>query len=180
MCFFHHSKEMWSWTLAERPVASNAAVALLYQDAMPSWMTAEDLISAGYNIEENYKPYISSEELQDTHETCQQFFIRNFFITQCALQATEEAGGNVLLIGHAATLDTCSRQLVGKEPRPVNELMAIVRKVGGDPHFKDRGLSPACLVRMNALKAAKCKMKKAIVLKYMAMGWTICLRSNKY
>jgi len=100
-----------------------------YQDEMPSWMSAEELISAGYNIEPSYKPYISSEELQDTQETCQQFFIRNFFITQCALQATEEAGGNVLLIGHAATLDTCSRQLVGKEPRPVNELMAIVRKV---------------------------------------------------
>ena len=47
------------------------------------------------------------------------------------MKATEEAGGNLLLIGHAATLDTCSRQLVGKEPRPVNELMSIVRKVGG-------------------------------------------------
>merc|ERR1711872_234328 len=92
-------------------------------------MSAEELIAAGYNVEPNYKPYISSEELQDTQETCQQFFIRNFFITQCALQATEEAGGNVLLVGHAATLDTCSRQLVGKEPRQVNELMSIVRKV---------------------------------------------------
>lgn len=57
-------------------------------------MSAEELMSAGYNIEPSYKPYISSEEL----------------------------------------LDTCSRQLVGKEPRPVNELMAIVRKVGGDLH----------------------------------------------
>ena len=34
-------------------------------------------------------------------------------ITNIILQATEEAGGNVLLLGHAATLDTCSRQLVG-------------------------------------------------------------------
>jgi len=101
-----------------------------YQDEMPSWMTAQELISAGYNVEPSYKPYISSEELHDTvQETCGQFFIRNFFITQCALQATEEAGGNVLLIGHAATLDTCSRQLVGGEPRQVNELMSIVRKV---------------------------------------------------
>jgi len=100
-----------------------------YQDEMPSWMSSEELIAAGYNIEPSYKPYISSEELQDSQESCQQFFIRNFFITQCALQATEEAGGNVLLVGHAATLDTCSRQLVGKEPRQVTDLMAIVRKV---------------------------------------------------
>lgn len=100
-----------------------------YQDGMPSWMTASELICAGYNVDPTYKPYISSEELQDTQESCPQFFIRNFFVTQCALQATEEAGGNVLLVGHAATLDTCSRQLVGKEPRPVQELMTIVRKV---------------------------------------------------
>ena len=91
-----------------------------YQDEMPRWMTAEELLAAGYNVEPTYKPYISSEELHDTQESCQQFFIRNFFITQCALQATEEAGGNVLLVGHAATLDTCSRQLVGREPRTVN------------------------------------------------------------
>ena len=37
-----------------------------YQDEMPSWMTAEELIAAGYNVEPSYKPYISSEELQDT------------------------------------------------------------------------------------------------------------------
>lgn len=93
----------------------------------------QELITSGYNVEPGYKPYISSEELHDTvQETCGQFFIRNFFITQCALQATEEAGGNVLLVGHAATLDTCSRQLVGGEPRQVNELMSIVRKVSGD------------------------------------------------
>ena len=96
----------------------------------------QELIAAGYNVEPGYKPYISSEELHDTvQETCGQFFIRNFFITQCALQATEEAGGNVLLIGHAATLDTCSRQLVGGEPRQVNELMSIVRKVSDHKMF---------------------------------------------
>ena len=53
----------------------------------------------------------------------------SIFITYNLVQATEEAGGNVLLVGHAATLDTCSRQLVGREPRQVNELMSIVRKV---------------------------------------------------
>ena len=37
-----------------------------YQDEMPSWMSASELIAAGYNIEPGYKPYISSEELHDT------------------------------------------------------------------------------------------------------------------
>ena len=34
-----------------------------------------------------------------------------------------------MIVGHAASLDACSRQLVGGEPRPVNQLMNIVRKV---------------------------------------------------
>eukprot|EP00088_Acartia_fossae_P057739 TRINITY_DN6738_c0_g1_i1.p1 TRINITY_DN6738_c0_g1~~TRINITY_DN6738_c0_g1_i1.p1 ORF type:complete len:713 (-),score=118.88 TRINITY_DN6738_c0_g1_i1:256-2394(-) len=100
-----------------------------YQDSMPDWMDAEELISAGYNIDATYKPYISADELQDCQESCQQFYIRNFFVTQCALQATEEVGGNVLLVAHAGSLDTCTRQLIGKDPRPVNSLMSIVRKV---------------------------------------------------
>lgn len=100
-----------------------------YQDGMPDWMSEEELARAGYNIQLAYKPYISAEELQEATESCQQFYIRNFFVTQCALQATEEMGGNVLVVGHSASLDTCTRQLVGRDPRPVSELMAIVRKV---------------------------------------------------
>ena len=57
-----------------------------YQDSMPDWMDEDELEEAGYNIDKNYKPYISAEELQDTQESCQQFYIRNFFVTQCALQ----------------------------------------------------------------------------------------------
>ena len=38
-----------------------------------------------------YKPYISAEELQDCQENCQQFYIRNFFVTQCALQVCKNS-----------------------------------------------------------------------------------------
>ena len=62
----------------------------------------------------------------------------SIFNTYNLVQATEEAGGNVLLVGHAATLDTCSRQLVGREPRQVNELMSIVRKVRPGCREKER------------------------------------------
>ena len=100
-----------------------------YQNAMPDWMTTEELIQAGYNIETKYKPYISAEELQDTQESTDQYYTRNFFVTQCILQATEEHGGNILLCGHAATLDVCTRQITGGSPRKMSDMMSIVRKI---------------------------------------------------
>jgi len=107
-----------------------------YQDAMPEWMSAKDLVANGYEVDTGYEPYISKDELRDTQaqfqqpESVEQFYTRNFFVTRCILQATEEAGGNLLLVAHAATLDTCSRQVTGHEPRTVQQMLHIVRKVG--------------------------------------------------
>jgi ubiquitin-associated SH3 domain-containing protein len=83
-------------------------------------MSPQELVAAGYNVELGYKPYIPAEELQDLQEQMppesnEAYYTRNFFVTQCVLQKTEEIGGNLLFVGHAATLDACSRQLVGKE-----------------------------------------------------------------
>lgn len=100
-----------------------------YQNTMPDFMTPDEMSKAGYNIEVSYKPYISAEELQDTQESCEQYYTRNFFVTQCILQATEEYGGDVLLVAHAATLDTCTRQITGESSRPLAEMMNIVRKI---------------------------------------------------
>ena len=57
-----------------------------YHNSMPDWMTPEELVEAGYNIEVKYKPYISADELQDTNESVEQFYTRNVFVTQCVLQ----------------------------------------------------------------------------------------------
>ncbi len=53
--------------------------------------------------------------LQVPPESLESYYTRNFFVTQCVLQKTEEIGGNLLFVGHAATLDACSRQLLDKE-----------------------------------------------------------------
>jgi len=108
-----------------------------YMNGVPDWMRPEELLAAGHNVQLNYKPYISAEELQNTlRETPEDYYTRNFFVTQCILQATEDksigggSGGNVLLVGHAATLDACTRQLTGRPP-PLSsqEMMTVVRKV---------------------------------------------------
>ena len=90
-----------------------------YQDAMPDFMTDSELAAAGYNIQLSYKPYISAEELRDSQlngcvESCEAYYTRSFFVTQCVLASTEDAGGDVLFIGHASTLDACAQQLIGK------------------------------------------------------------------
>ena len=101
-----------------------------YHNSMPDWMTPAELQAAGFNVDCRYKPYISADELQDTtEESCEEYYTRNFFVTQCILQATEAAGGNLLLVGHAATLDACTRQVCGQSPRTAQEMMAVIRKV---------------------------------------------------
>ena len=98
-------------------------------------------VAAGYNVDETYEPYISADELQDAQaqlqqpESVEQYYTRNFFVTRCILQATEASkkvigGGNLLFVAHAASLDACSRQVTGKDPRSLSQMMAIVREVG--------------------------------------------------
>lgn len=98
-----------------------------YPDGLPDWMTPKELTSAGYNIDLDYQPFVTEAEMRDSRETCEQFYLRNTFVTRGALNANPI--GNVLLVGHAATLEVCSRELIGKKPRSVNEMTKIIQKV---------------------------------------------------
>ncbi|XP_047498667.1 protein UBASH3A homolog isoform X3 [Penaeus chinensis] len=100
-----------------------------YQDGLPVWMTLDELIEAGFNINRNYDPLIRKEEVKDTHESCEQYYGRNAYVTQSIINTTQAQGGTILLVGHAATLDTCTRQLVGGAPRSAHEMTSIIKKV---------------------------------------------------
>lgn len=38
-------------------------------------------------------------------------------------------GGNILIVGHATTLDTCTRHIVGEKLRSTNDMSRIMQKV---------------------------------------------------
>lgn len=100
-----------------------------YPDSLPDWMTVEELIQAGYNIKQDYTPVVAVSELEDARENCEQFYLRSSLVVQNVLGNTAETGGNILLVGHAASLDVCSRELVGEKPRTPQELARLIQKV---------------------------------------------------
>ncbi|XP_044727995.1 protein UBASH3A homolog isoform X2 [Chrysoperla carnea] len=100
-----------------------------YSDMLPDWMTIDELNAAGYNIRDDYVPFITNEELIDSRESCEQFYFRSSFVTQKAIDTTAHLGGNILIVGHASTLDVCSRQLLGHAPRTSQEMTRFIQKI---------------------------------------------------
>ncbi|XP_069689043.1 ecdysteroid-phosphate phosphatase isoform X2 [Periplaneta americana] len=100
-----------------------------YPDSLPDWMSVEELQAAGFNIRQNYKPFVRAEELHDRRESTEQFYMRSFYLAQSVIKSTAERGGNILLVGHAATLDVCSRQLCGGAPRTSQEMTRLIQKI---------------------------------------------------
>ena len=96
-------------------------------------MTGPELLKAGFNVNLFYKPYINQHELWNTHaqglekDKFEPFYNRSFSTTQHILTSTEAIGGNVLFVGHAATLDTCVQQLIGNKARSQDEFKKLRR-----------------------------------------------------
>lgn len=98
-----------------------------YPEALPNWLTREELVAAGYNIDLEYEPFVSQNDLSEAQETCEEFYLRSGFVTQSALSANTT--GNILFVAHAATLDVCSRELIGNTPRSSSEMGKLLQKV---------------------------------------------------
>uniref|UniRef100_A0A8C4Q8G8 Ubiquitin associated and SH3 domain containing B n=1 Tax=Eptatretus burgeri TaxID=7764 RepID=A0A8C4Q8G8_EPTBU len=93
------------------------------------WMGAADLAAAGLPVDESYRPLISPPSLSP----CESYedFIKRIDCTARELMALCRAQGfhSVLFIGHAASLEACTRPLRRLPPRPQREFVINVRKV---------------------------------------------------
>lgn len=98
-----------------------------YPESIPDWMTSEELIKAGFNICRDYKPFVNVSELTDCRESCEEFYNRSTLVTRGALK--QSTSGNIFLVGHAATLEVCTRDILGEKPRPPQELTKLIQKV---------------------------------------------------
>ncbi|XP_053696188.1 protein UBASH3A homolog [Sabethes cyaneus] len=98
-----------------------------YPNGLPNWISSDELKAAGHNIASNYTPITSKEDLiQHQNEDLEGYYRRNAVLAKKIVENNE---GNLLLVGHAATLDTCTRPLVSSEKAPIGQLIPKLLKI---------------------------------------------------
>ena len=94
----------------------------------PTFMTPSELAKYGLEVDPSYASQVALMDLKP-NETHLEFYKRMYNITRLILKTIGPNCGNVMFVGHAATLEACTRQLVGAQPRNAQELTKIVQKV---------------------------------------------------
>ncbi|CAL7940728.1 unnamed protein product [Xylocopa violacea] len=96
-----------------------------YPNGVPVWMTSEELIKAGFNIDKNYDPVIKAKELP-LKENAAQYYERSYELIKRIIENTV---GNILIVAHAASLAACTRQLTGGRIPPASEVTRLAQRV---------------------------------------------------
>ncbi|CAK9828219.1 Ubiquitin-associated and SH3 domain-containing protein B [Anthophora retusa] len=96
-----------------------------YPNGVPVWMTSDELIKAGFNIDKSYDPVIKAKELP-LKENAAQYYERSYELIKRIIESTV---GNILIVAHAASLAACTRQLTGGRVPPASEVTSLAQKV---------------------------------------------------
>ena len=79
-------------------------------------------------IDVNYRPLLPLERLQPD-ESYTDYYQRSFNVAKYFTNIHQNEGANILVVGHAGTLEVCTRQISGYPVRPYIEFNATIRKV---------------------------------------------------
>lgn len=96
-----------------------------YPNGIPVWMTSEELIKAGFNVDANYEPIVKAKELP-LKENAAQYYERSYDLIKKIIECTD---GNILIVAHAASLAACTKQLTGGRIPPAAEVTRLVQRV---------------------------------------------------
>lgn len=94
----------------------------------PPFITPAELAKFGMQVDASYKSQVSLQDLKP-NETHLEFYKRMVNLTKLLLKIVGPGAGNVMFVGHAATLETCTRQLIGAHPCSLQDLTKLVQKV---------------------------------------------------
>lgn len=92
------------------------------------WLTLDELTAGGFNVNKDYQSRIATKEIE-THldETVEEFHQRNG-LTLDTIAATGE-GQNILVVGHAATVEVVYQRLLGLPVRGSLKFTRLLNKI---------------------------------------------------
>lgn len=98
-----------------------------YSGRSPQLLNDEEA-SKVFNVDRSYQPAFSLIDLENAStETVHDYYDRSFKTTSEILKRCE---GDVLIVAHGASLETCTRQLIGKEKRSTRFLIGeLINKI---------------------------------------------------
>lgn len=92
------------------------------------WCSISELQAANYNIKVDYDQIFNRQKIvESVQETLNEYYDRNHMVMTKIMEQAD--GGNVLIVGHASTLDACTRKFCGHETRISTELTRLMQKV---------------------------------------------------
>lgn len=98
---------------------------LWHKGVVPHFMSINELVLNRLNIETSYN---SIQKTLSTDEDEYNYYERSYSIMRQILSKHNTNDTTILFIGHAPSLETLTRQLIGAQPRP-NELTQIAQKI---------------------------------------------------
>lgn len=97
-----------------------------YESAVPNWLSEKEL-GVIFNVDQDYKPVVTREYLEEnTKESLESFYDRN---SSTMREIMNNCEGDILVVAHATNLETCTRQLINREPRTRADLRNLLMKV---------------------------------------------------
>jgi len=97
-----------------------------YERGLPNWLSEREH-AVLFNVNEHYRPIMERSYVEScAKESLEQFYDRNATTMR---ELAKHSDGDILIVAHATNLETCSRQLVGKEPRSRNDLKGLLMRI---------------------------------------------------
>ena len=98
---------------------------LWYKNVIPHFMSINELVLNRLNIETSYNSIQKSLSIDENEYD---YYERSYLVMRQILAKHDTNDMTILFIGHAPSLETLTRQLIGAQPRP-NELVDIAQKI---------------------------------------------------
>src|SRR5207245_1544334 len=99
-----------------------------YREGMPTWLSLRELKNAGFNIDEGYETFLQRDQLREFEPT-ENYYQRSYDFVRHLLE-TEDPSKDILLVAHGVTIDAASRQLFGKPPSSIKDMIKTITTTG--------------------------------------------------